>query len=364
MRIADISSYQSDIDIVKLYNEGSIEGFIFRLGYGDNLEYQDDLMFDLFRGLAVNNNIPWGVYLFSYALTVDDVKSEIDHVYRVLSNDVPPLGIWYDIEDSMYKETRGFKDIDNPELISEFANTFVKAMYDRYPATESGLYCDLYHYRSNPLIHDLDHLWIACYTNDADPINPPIVADNLDMWQYTSNGNIDGYGGRLDLNYIYRDWIVNAIDHCKEINNEKPKPNEEDINDTYMTKEIIFEGGPTIMKNEMTREQLKYEVNRHALTLLGREIGDADTYVDYLENEVIDWYEFDKRIQESEEGVKRWIKLTLFIDILNRIPDETEVNWWYAQYMNHYEMNKALMVSRFREDYESFKCEYINKQIV
>lgn len=124
---------------------------------------------------------------------------------------------------------------------------------------------------------------------------------------------------------------------------------------------INFNGGDNV-SNSMTREQLKYEVNRHALTLLGREIGDADTYVEYLVNGTIDWYEFDKRIQESEEGVKRWIRLTLFIDILGRIPEQSEVDWWYAQYVLHHEMNKALMVQRFREDYEKFRMEYISKQ--
>lgn len=123
---------------------------------------------------------------------------------------------------------------------------------------------------------------------------------------------------------------------------------------------IKFEGGG-IMSNNMTREQLKYEVNRHALTLLGREIGDADTYVDYLTDGTLDWYEFDRRLQESEEGVKRWIKLTLFIDILGRIPAQSEIDWWYAQYCIYYEMNKSLMVRRFAEDYEKFKEEYLNK---
>lgn len=125
---------------------------------------------------------------------------------------------------------------------------------------------------------------------------------------------------------------------------------------------INFEGGGS-MSNNMTREQLKYEINRHALTLLGREIGDADKYVEFLTEGQIDWYEFDRRLQESEEGVKRWIKLTLFIDILGRIPDQSEINWWYAQYLIHYEMNKALMVKRFSADYEKFKNEYIDKQV-
>ena len=88
--------------------------------------------------------------------------------------------------------------------------------------------------------------------------------------------------------------------------------------------------------------------------MLGREIGDAETYVRMLKTGEIDWYEFDKRLQESEEGVKRWIDFTLFRGILGRVPDISEVNWWYSQYVLKNEMNKALMVKGFSEDYEAF----------
>ena len=119
---------------------------------------------------------------------------------------------------------------------------------------------------------------------------------------------------------------------------------------------IDFEGGD--MKNIITGEQLKYEVNRHALSLLGREIGDADTYVELLSEGTLDWYEFDKRLQESEEGVKYWIK-HLFVDKLGRIPDQSEVDWWYSQYVNHYELNKSVMAERFATDYDDFRNEYL-----
>lgn len=121
---------------------------------------------------------------------------------------------------------------------------------------------------------------------------------------------------------------------------------------------LIFEGG-NIMNRAISPEQLKYEVNRYALTVLGREIGDADTYVELLSTGQLDWYEFTKRLQESEEAVKRWIKYTLFADILGRIPAQSEINWWYAQYVLHYELNKSLMCRRFAENYEAFRDEYI-----
>ena len=51
------------------------------------------------------------------------------------------------------------------------------------------------------------------------------------------------------------------------------------------------------------------------------------------------------------------------MDILNRVPEASEVDWWYAQYSLRYEVNKELMAERFAEDYEQFKDEYMNKPL-
>lgn len=153
----------------------------------------------------------------------------------------------------------------------------------------------------------------------------------------------------------------------------EPDENEEDIMDkpdeidaadgNSSDNNVIYFDGGDIMTRDISKDQLKYEVNRYALTVLGREIGDADTYVELLSTGQLDWYEFTKRLQESEEAVKRWIKYTLFVDILNRVPDASEVAWWYAQYSLRYEVNKELMAERFAEDYEQFKDEYMNKPL-
>ena len=156
----------------------------------------------------------------------------------------------------------------------------------------------------------------------------------------------------------------------------EPDENEEDITDkpddesdnpaedgSSSDNNVIYFDGGDIMTRDISKDQLKYEVNRYALTVLGREIGDADTYVELLATGQLDWYEFTKRLQESEEGVKRWIKYTLFVDILNRVPESSEVDWWYSQYSLRYEVNKALMAERFAEDYERFKDEYMNKPL-
>ncbi len=140
-------------------------------------------------------------------------------------------------------------------------------------------------------------------------------------------------------------------------NEAQSHPSEDVLMENNEDNNVKFEGG-NIM--EMDKNQLKYEVNRHALSLLGREIGGADTYVELLTNGELDWYEFDRRLQESEEGVKFWIK-HLFVDKLGRIPDESEVNWWYVQYILHFELNKSLMAEGFSTDYTAFRDKYLDK---
>lgn len=169
----------------------------------------------------------------------------------------------------------------------------------------------------------------------------------------TTGRTVSDWHDYFGIDERFFDTEDNTVDNVEDNINSS----DNDVNDN-----LTFDGGD-MMNRDISREQLKYEVNRYALTVLGREIGDADTYVELLSTGQIDWYEFNKRLQESEEGVKRWIKYTLFIDILGRIPEQSEIDWWYAQYSIRYEINKALMAERFKEDYDAFKGEYINKPL-
>ena len=335
-KIIDISDYQRGANLEAAYSN-DIKGFIFRAGWGNDDPDQDDKVFEDFVSQAERIGAPWGAYLFSYATCAEDVKSEIAHMKRLLAERKPELGVWWDVENSDYKEQRGFNDFEHAATVKVWADEFITAMQDA--GLTGGVYCNL-NYAKNIDFSGIEHIWIAGYFDSPDLDKPPCKCD---IWQYSSQAAVAGIAGNVDINVVYADWINDIIE-----------------GNTHT--DIAIEGGD-VMKMNMTREQLKYEINRHALTLLGREIGDADKYVEFLTEGQIDWYEFDRRLQESEEGVKRWIKLTLFIDILGRIPEQSEIDWWYAQYCIHYEMNKALMVERFTEDYEKFKDEYISKQV-
>lgn len=343
-KIIDISEYQSGADLEAVYNDG-ISGFIFRLGYGNNETSQDDKSFEDFVSQAERIGAPWGAYIYSYAISCCDAESEIAHTFRVLAGRKPKLGVWWDLEDSGHKEESGFNDFEQAPLVRGWAKKFIAAMQGS--GLRGGLYCNL-NYVRNIDFGSIENLWVAGYFTNPDLNNPPY---RCDMWQYSSEGHVSGIGGRVDMNAVYAKWIDDVI--AGKDDGSIPGGGDGD-NDR-----VVFEGGDIVEMN-ISKEQLKYEINRHALTLLGREIGDADKYVEFLSEGTIDWYEFDRRLQESEEGVKRWIKYTLYIDILGRVPEQSEINWWYIQYSIRSEMNKALMARRFAEDYEKFRDEYLN----
>lgn len=82
MKVIDVSKYQGEIDWSKL--KGKIDGAIIRCGYGKNIATQDDERFKENVEACIELGIPFGVYLYSYAKTVLDARSEAEHVIRLL----------------------------------------------------------------------------------------------------------------------------------------------------------------------------------------------------------------------------------------------------------------------------------------
>lgn len=83
-KLIDVSKHQGIIDWAKVKASG-IDGAIIRCGYGDNITSQDDSKFRTNVEGCVANGIPFGVYIYSYAKTNEQAKSEAEHVLRLLA---------------------------------------------------------------------------------------------------------------------------------------------------------------------------------------------------------------------------------------------------------------------------------------
>ena len=103
LNLIDISAWQQHINWQAIL-DAHIDGVIIKLGEYTNL----DEMFIRHVNDAVSSNLPYGIYYYAYASTIDEAIAEANWVDRqiktYLNGQNPPLGIWYDVQDkSMLK---------------------------------------------------------------------------------------------------------------------------------------------------------------------------------------------------------------------------------------------------------------------
>ena len=195
----DISSHNKDInwELVK----SQIDFAIIRLGYGDNDESQDDSYFIKNVNGCINNNIPFGVYIYSYATNLvgnASIQSEIEHTKRQLSKiSQKPFCVYIDMEDNSTVKL-GKSQLTNFAL--EYCKEITKAGY------KAGVYANenwFNNYLDCSKIANYGYsIWCAKYSD-----NKPNISCNYDIWQYTSEGRINGINTVVDMNNMYNNFI-------------------------------------------------------------------------------------------------------------------------------------------------------------
>ena len=205
----DVSSHQGNIDWGKVKSQ--IDFAIIRLGYGDNIERQDDSYFVKNVNGCINNNIPFGVYIYSYALNLggsESIQSEIDHAKKMLSKiSKKPFCVYIDMEDDSTIKL-------GKTLLTDFALEFCKQI------TQAGYKAGVYanenwfrNYLNCSTIASYGYsIWCAKYSDSK-----PNISSNYDIWQYSSTGRINGINGNVDMNYMYNNIIGNQSTNEKTI---------------------------------------------------------------------------------------------------------------------------------------------------
>ena len=177
----DISSLNGDVSIEKIKQAG-YEFAMLRCGYGSDLKVQDDTQFENNVRKCEAAGVPWGAYLYSYALNTDDAKSEVQHVLRLLKGKRPTLPVAIDMEDGDgYKAKHGgmtFQNINNTCKI--FVEGVRAAGY--YPMIYTGLE-EINNYISSEVLNSCD-LWFAQWWK-----TPQYYGSNMGMWQYGGEEN-------------------------------------------------------------------------------------------------------------------------------------------------------------------------------
>lgn len=193
----DVSQYQGLIDWEKVKNR--IDFVIIRCGYGQDIESQDDKMFKRNADECTRLNIPFGVYLYSYATNEEDALSEARHVLRLVEDYKLSLPIYYDLEDPRVGRLSN-------EQIARNAEVFCKELRDNNYLP--GVYANLYWW-NNKLVSPIFNQWSRWIAYYGDELN---YNGKYDIWQYSQTGFVEGIDSYVDLNYGYKDFLPEIIE--------------------------------------------------------------------------------------------------------------------------------------------------------
>ena len=175
----DISEHNYGINLAD-YRNGFV---IIRIGYST----KEDKHWREYLRICEQLHIPYGVYLYSYALNDADAVEEAKFTLNILSQIHPTLGVWFDMEDA-----DGYKQRHAPWILNKTTISSITRTYLDIVATSGhtvGIYAS-----SSWFLNYIDvpgyPKWVANWgINDGQWHND--FSNQAYMQQYTSFGNLD-----------------------------------------------------------------------------------------------------------------------------------------------------------------------------
>ena len=177
--VVDVSFANGVVDWNTLKEAGVSAAYI-RAGYGMDLKSQDDVQLSRNVSECKRLNIPYGLYLYSYADTEKKAESEAAHIIRLAKRYKPTLPIYYDVEETSII-CRINKNID---LVKERVE---QAGY------KFGVYASL-SWWNNIITEEVEYKWVAHWAKRCGYNKP------CDLWQ---TGTIQVGGKIFDHNLQY-----------------------------------------------------------------------------------------------------------------------------------------------------------------
>ena len=201
----DVSSWQGKIDWKTVSDYGM--GFaILRITEKGN---KIDSQFENNYGGCTKYNIPVGVYKYSYATTISQIKDEANIVIKTLNNRKLDYPVFLDLEDDCQKNiTRSTM----MQMINTFRSIIIDAGY------KFGIYCGKYWYDAYlPEEAKKYDCWLAAYpSNDNGTLQERLRPSVGIGWQYSSQATIPGIPEKVDRNVFYKDYTKDTVDNGQE----------------------------------------------------------------------------------------------------------------------------------------------------
>ena len=195
----DVSLHQGEIDWAAVAADG-IDFAIIRVGYRGYSEGEifKDAFFEANIEGALENGLDVGVYFFSQALSVDEALEEAGQTIEWISGYDVSYPVVFDWERIEYDSgrTADVSGVTVTDCALAFCGALEAAGYSAMTyGSPSTVNEDIYMDRLTDY-----PFWLAHYTEDLAVTEYPYF---YDMWQYSSNGDVDGIEGRVDMNLCF-----------------------------------------------------------------------------------------------------------------------------------------------------------------
>ena len=194
-KVIDVSSWNGKIDFNAVKNDG-VDGVIIRAGFGRLLSQKDE-RFEINYQNAKNAGLKVGCYWFCYADNRQDAITEANTFLEVIKDKVFELPLYYDVENDTRYDFVG-KGVEECSAIAEnFCITveqhgYFIGIYSNKNVLESGI---------STYVKNRFALWVAQYYKECTYKDTP-----YGMWQYTSQGKVNGIDRNVDINEMYIDY--------------------------------------------------------------------------------------------------------------------------------------------------------------
>ena len=195
--------------------KSDIDYAIIRCGYGINRKKQDDRFLKKNIQGCEKYKIPYGVYIYSYARTTSEARSEAEHVLRMVKGLHMSFPIYYDMEDITQARIPNKR---KKAIAQEFLGIIEQSGY------ECGIYANLNWWTVYlpSLKKSVHYKWVAQYAKKC------TYKGNYQMWQCSSKAKVSGIYGDTDLNFWYDQ--VRTYDYDIYSTPEKKRPKTLKIN--------------------------------------------------------------------------------------------------------------------------------------
>lgn len=191
----DVSKWNKEIDWDRVKNAG-IEYAIIRAGYRGSVSgslVEDPYFAANVRG-AKAAGLPFGIYFFTQATNEVEAVEEASMVISLLGQEKPQYPVFIDTEGAGGNGRADGLDVETRTLVCEaFCRTLENAGF------KAGVYASRNWYNQCLDTKRLDRyvIWLAEYRSQ------PLYQGYYQLWQYTSQGKVDGIEGNVDLNISY-----------------------------------------------------------------------------------------------------------------------------------------------------------------